>query len=331
MLNNCPKCGNTNRAGARFCGNCGATLTPPASSVSAAEVVDKAKEMASKAGAAVGPAAAKAGAVVGPAAAKAGAAVGPAAAKAGAAVVPAAKGAAAAVTPVAKEAAVKGWAGSKRGMSFFARVVTVGGRAAYSEVFGPLPAAHGQVATQPATSTVPAPIEPAAILFVISLLAGWAIFTLSELSRVIVIATIFVTLLVLSWLGIRRPYFTRMTFGGLVGRLRQRGQAPNVPIYKFRITEGTTGQPLDVVMVGERKASTEPGRSSGAIAQGALVELWGIRDPGQNELRAWKVETVDTSGQVVGTLTAPRLIPLTVALFLPAALLLLGWLVTLAR
>jgi len=249
--------------------------------------------------------------------------VGPAAAKAGAAVVPAAKGAAVAVTPVAKEAAVKGWAGSKRGMSFFARVVTVGGRAAYSEVFGPLPVAHGQVTTQPAASTVPAPVEPAAILFVISLLAGWAIFTLSELSRVIAIVAIFVVLLVLSWLGVRRPYLTRMTFGGLVGRLRRRGQSPNVPIYKFRIADGTTGQPLDVVMVGERKG--------GAISQGALVELWGIRDPGQNELRAWKVESVDASGQLVGTLTAPRLIPLTVVLFLPAVLLLLGWLVTLVR
>ncbi len=288
MSNQCPKCGHTNRSDAKFCGKCGATLSPPAPSVSAAEVADKAKEMAAKAGAVVGPAAAKAGA---------------------------------AIAPVAKEAAVKGWAGSKRGMSFFARVVTVGGRAAYSEIFGPLPAAHGQVTTPPTASTVPAPVEPAAILFVISLLAGWLIFALQGLSRAVAIAAIFVALLALSWLGIRRPYFTRMTFSGLVGRLRRRGQAPQVPIYRFRITEGTSGQPLDVLMVGERK-----GR---AISQGALVELWGIRDPGRNELRAWKVETVDASGQPVGALTAPRLIPLTVALFLPALLILVVWLLTL--
>ena len=288
MSNNCSQCGHINRDAARFCAQCGATLTPPAASVSAAEVAEKAKEMAAKVGAAVGPAAAKAGA---------------------------------AVAPVAKGAVVKGWAGSKRGMSFFARVVTVGGRAAYSEIFSPLPVAHGQISTPPAASTVLAPVEPAAILFVVSLLAGWLIFILPELSRAISIAVIFVVLLVLSWLGMRRPYFTRMTFSGLAARLRRRGQAPTVPIYKFRISEGATGQPLDVIMVGERK-----GR---AISQGALVELWGIRDPGRNELRTWRVETVDVSGQLVGTLTAPRLIPLTVALFLPALLILIVWLITL--
>ena len=205
MSNNCPKCGHINRDVARFCAQCGATLTPPAPSVSAAEVAEKAKEMAAKVGAAVGPAAAKAGA---------------------------------AVAPVAKEAVVKGWAGSKRGMSFFARVVTVGGRAAYSEVFSPFPIARGQVATPPAESTVPVPVEPAAILFVISLLAGWLIFALPGLSRGISIAVIFAALLVLSWMGVRRPYFTRMTFSGLLARLRRRGQAPRVPIYKFRISEG---------------------------------------------------------------------------------------------
>lgn len=276
MSNQCPKCGHTNRPDAKFCAKCGGTLTLAGPSVSAAEVADKAKEIAAKAGAAI--------------------------------------------APVAKEAAIKGWAGSKRGMSFFARMVTVGGRAAYSEIFRPLPAAHGQVNTPPTASTVPASVEPAAILFVISLLAGWLVFALHGLSRAVAIAAIFVVLLALSWLGIRRPYFTRMTFGGLVGRLRKRGQAPQVPIYRFRVTEAS-GQPLDVLMVGERK-----GR---AISQGALVELWGIRDPGRNELRAWRIETVDASGQPVDVLTAPRLIPLTVALFLPAFLILLVWIITL--
>jgi hypothetical protein len=252
-------------------------------------------------------------------AAKAGAVIGPAAAKAGAVVVPAAKEAAAAVAPVAKEAAVKGWAGSRRGMSFFARVMTVGGRAAYSEVFSPLPATRGQVAAPPTASTIPAPVEPAAVaLFVISLLAAWLVFSLPDLSRVVAIAGIFVVLLALSWLGVRRPYFTRLTFDGLLARLRRRGTAPHVPVYRFRITEGTTGQPLDIVMVGERKG--------GDVPSGALVELWGIRSTRKGELRAWKIQIVDASGQPLGTVTAPRLIPLSVALFLPAILILLVWL-----
>jgi len=252
-------------------------------------------------------------------AAKAGAVIGPAAAKAGAAVVPAAKEAAAAVAPVAKEAAVKGWAGSKRGMSLFARVMTVGGRATYSEVFSPLPATRGQVTISPTASTAPAPVEPAAVaFFIISLLAAWLVFTLPGLSRIVTIAGIFILLLALSWLGVRQPYFTRITFDGLLSRLRRRGPVPQVPVYKFRITEGMTGQPLGVVMIGERKG--------GDILQGALVELWGIRAPKQNELRAWKVQVVDASGQPLGTVTAPRLIPLSVALFLPAILILLVWL-----
>lgn len=304
--NNCPKCGHTNRSGARFCAGCGATLAPPDSSVSSDEVAEKVKQAASKAGAAVGPAASKAAS---------------SASKAGKAVAPVAKDAAAAVTPVAKEAAAKGWAGSKRGMGLFARIMTMGGRAAYSEVFSPLPAARGQVTTQPTTSTVPTPIDPAALLFVLSLFVGWSIFSLTMLNQAIALGTIFVVLLLLSWLGIRRPFFTKLTFSGLLDRLRRRGQTPQAPILKFRIKESASGQPLDVAMLGERDGAP--------IVQGSLVELWGIHEPGQNQLRAWKAEIADASGQIVGSVTTPRLLPLTVALFVPAFLLLLVWLVTL--
>ena len=238
------------------------------------------------------------------------AAVGPAVAKAGAA-----------IAPVAKQAAAKGWAGSKRGVGFLARVFTIGGRAAYSEVFGSLPTASGQVAAPPNEAAVAEPIETAALVFVLALLGGWLAFTLPPRGTAIVVIAAPLVLLVLSWLGFRRPYFTKMTFTGLAGRMRNRGRARQVPIYKFQVYEQTTGQPLDVVMVGPRQG--------GALAPGANVHLWGIRHPGRNELRTWRVEAVDATGKPLGLLTAPRLIPLTVALFLPSILLLLVWLITL--
>jgi hypothetical protein len=234
--------------------------------------------------------------------------VGPAAAKAGAA-----------LAPVAKQAAAKGWAGSKRGMSFLARIVTVGGRAAYAELFGPLPAAGGQVTSPASAATVPTPFEFAALLFAVVLLGEWLVFALPPVTQGIVIVASPIVLLLLSWLGLRRPYFTVMTLTGLIGRLRNRGRALQTPIYKFQVVERAGGQPLDVVMIGPQKGS--------GVAPGATVELWGIRHPGRNELRAWRVASMDAGGQSRGVLTVPRLIPLTVALFLPVIVVLLTWLV----
>ena len=282
MANRCPKCGQDNRPDARFCAVCGG---PIAGSANAGGGVQQNTPIPP---AAVVPAVAKAGA---------------------------------AIAPVAKQAAAKGWAGSKRGVGFLARVFTIGGRAAYSEVFGSLPTASGQVAALANEAAVAEPIEPAALAFVLALLGGWLAFTLPPRGTAIVVIAAPLVLLVLSWLGFRRPYFTKMTFTGLASRMRNRGRARQVPIYKFQIYEEVTGQPLDVVIIGPRQGS--------ALAPGANVHLWGIRHPDRNELRAWRVEAVDATGKPLGVLAAPRLIPLTVALFLPSILLLLVWLITL--
>lgn len=282
MTNSCPKCGQDNRPGARFCAVCGAPLAAPAGGSTPAP----------------------------PAGGAPAAALGPALAQAGAA-----------LAPVAKEAAVKGWTGSKRGMNFLARVFTGGGRAAYSEVFGPLPVAGGQVTAAPAETLVPAPVEPAALIFVLVFLAGWLVFALPSVACAVTIISLPILLLVLSWLGVRRPYFTALTFTGLIGRLRNRGQVLRVPLYKFQVADRASGQQLDVVMIGPRRGNPP--------IPGATVELWGIRHPGRNELRAWRAESVDAVGQPIGVLTAPRLVPLVVALFLPALLFLLVWLLTL--
>jgi hypothetical protein len=255
------------------------SATPAAAPPSTADLGKQVKDAAARAGAVLGPAAAKAGAVM---------------------------------APVAKQAAAKGWAGSVRGMSFLAHVATVGGRAAYSEVFGPLSVAGGQVISAPTTTAVPAPVEPAAIFFVLSFPVGLLILTLPAAGWLIL--AVFAVLLALSWLGVRRPYFTKMTFTGLAARLRNRGRTPFVPIYRFQVADRATGQPLDVVMIGPRAGDD--------VVVAATVALWGIRHPDRNELRAWRVENLDAAGLPVGVLTAPRLMPLTVALCLPAVLML---------
>ena len=281
MTNFCPKCGHGNRDEARFCAGCGGPLTPPSQPPAkpVVEAAEKVKEVASKAGEILGPKAAQAGA---------------------------------AVAPIAREAAAKSWESSKKGMSFFARVMTGGGRAAYTEIFHPLPVAGGRVLTPPSSTTVPVPVEGAALLFVAVLLFGWLVFLLPPWGIVGALAGVCVLLLVLSWLGVRRPYFSKLTFSGLWDRILRRGQASQVPLYKFQVQDASGGQPLNVVMLGQRQG--------GQLAQGAQVQLWGILDKGRNELRAWKIETLDAAGQPV-TITAPKLIPLTVALFLPPVLM----------
>jgi hypothetical protein len=281
----CPSCGHTNRDTAKFCSGCGGDLAAIPQALPKA--VDRVKEAAAKAGAVVGPAAAKAGA---------------------------------AVAPVAKEAAIKSWKGSKKGMGFMARTLTGGGKAAYTEVFSPQPYVEGQVLTAPASGSVPAPIEVGALLFVAALLLGWLIFLLEQWWYIAAaLAGTYIVLLVLSWLGLRQPFFTRMTFSGLWSRLfRRSGQ---VPIYKFRVQDRISGQPVDVVMVGPQKGHR--------MAPGNNVRVWGLPDKGRNELRAWKVEALDAAGQTFAFLTVPRLIPLVVALFLPPTLILITWIVIL--
>ena len=61
---------------------------------------------------------------------------------------------------------------------------------------------------------------------------------------------------------------------------------------------------------------------AGALAANTYVRVYGIFSADATTLRAWKVVTIDRSGRLAGALTAPRLMPLVVALFLPLVLVL---------
>ena len=293
MTTPCTICGHYNRSTAKFCGKCGATIvayTPPATTSppgTGPGVGDKAKDVANRVGAVAGPAMVKAGA---------------------------------AVAPVARGVAEKGWQGSKKGMGVAARIVTGGGRAAYSEAFNPHPYVTGRVSTVTPTTLIPFPLEWAFILFVLSLGAIWFLFALSDVATGVTMGAIFLLLLLLSWFGIRRPFFTRLTFDGLLARIRPK-RPQQVPQHRFQIIDDSTHQPLEVVMVGHHQGTL--------VSPGDSVALWGIRDASRNELRAWKVQSTHPTGQQAHAIVVPRLFPLTVALFLPIGVSLLVWLLSL--
>jgi hypothetical protein len=218
-----------------------------------------------------------------------------------------------AMTPAARAAAQRGWALSKKGMSGFARLVTLGGRAAYSEFFAPQPMAEGQATTHPQEDSVPTPVEMGAFFFVAVLFLGWLVFLLPAWYYIaLAFAGLGLLLLAVNFLGLRRPFFTRMTFARLFRRSRQ------VPQLRFQMQDQLTGGPLNVVIVGSRLGGT--------VGAGNLVRAYGVFDRGRNELRAWKVEVFSPQGQYAGTVKAPRLVPLPAALLLPLALYVLGWL-----
>jgi hypothetical protein len=270
---NCPRCGRPNRATARFCVACGATLAGAASPaspppVSAAGVAGRARDVAAQA--------------------------------------------AQAAAPVAREAAQRSWQASRQGMGWLARLVTAGGRAAYTEVVSPQPVFAGQVISPPVDDWAPLPVEGAAIAFVACLLLGWLVFLLPNWwQEALVILALGLVLLALNFAGLRRPTFTRLTWSRL---LRQARQTPRL---RCQVREHATNQVANLTMLGPR--------SSGQVFQGADLLAYGMHHPQQGEVRAWKLDLAGAAGPVV--VVAPRLVPLSVALLLVPILLGLAWLV----
>lgn len=217
-----------------------------------------------------------------------------------------------AAAPLAHQAAHQSWQASRQGMGWLARLTTGGGRAAFTELVSPQPAVVGQVVSSPMEDWIPAPIEGGAITFVLCLLLSWLVFLLPvwwyEVLGILALAFL---LLALNFAGVRRPAFTRMMWGRLLRRAKQ------VPRLRFQVRDQATDQVVTLTVVGPR--------TGGQVAPGDDLLAYGVHYPGSNEVRAWKLDL--GGAQSTGVMTAPRLIPLTVALLLIPALLGLVWLV----
>jgi len=328
----CPICGISNRDGATFCGSCGTKLSPPSISPAAPgpRQPPSVPPVASPPPAAAPPPPAYSQSQWPASQVPAGpqsyspqpvAPQAPAGYPQGSGVaIPTPPAPAAAIaTQTAKAAAAKSWEVTKQGMNLVTRLVTGGGRAAYTELFKPVPVIKGYVVSPPATASVPSPLEPAAFLFVAVLLLGWFILALPKgWIGALVLLVAWIGLLALNRLGVRRPFFSRLTLMRLRSLLgdKAKGQAQQV---RFTVNNYDTNQPVDVVVVGARQG-WPPNR-------GYWVQVWGFPDNSRNEVRGWQVEVVDSGGQRVGVYAAHRLMPLTVALFLPLTLVTLAFVV----
>jgi hypothetical protein len=224
--------------------------------------------------------------------------------------------AAAAAAPIARAAGGAAWQASKKGMSWFAKLVTLGGRAAYTEVFNPPSIVEGQVVGLSPQANTPAPIEPSAFVFALSFLIWPLVFLVKDWpTQLAILAGVTVLLLALNFAGLRWPAFTRLTFGRLFGRYPQGA----VPEMRFQVNDGQKGI-VNVRVVGGRRETV-------LLAVSHLVRVYGMPEPGRNEVRAWKIEVYAASGQPLGITTAPRTLPLFAMLFTPTVLLFVVWLI----
>lgn len=211
--------------------------------------------------------------------------------------------------PVVKDVAAKSWQVSRREMGRLAGILTLGGRAAYTEIASPQPALEGFVVSLPNPAWSPAVREPAAYLFLAALPAIWLLLLLQPSVGLLVWLGLLVALLVLAWYGARRPYFSRLSFRGLWQRIRRQSKPTAGLTFHVQRRDPAGASPVTVTMLGY-----DP---QGALAGNTFVRIYGIFSTDGATLRAWKVLTIDNSGRLAGALTAPRLVPLVVSLFLP--------------
>lgn len=194
-----------------------------------------------------------------------------------------------------------------------ARIVTLGGRAAYADLIAAEPIASGQVASTPNPQQYAfAPIESGCFLWGLAwLLVGLLVWALpKEWWAVLIFFALYMIVLFLSWIGLRRPYFTRMTLSTLWNLATTRGRGVQ-PQMGFTLNTFDNRQ-VFVTMMGPIKGLTQ----ATTPQPGHFVQVWGI--PEGPTIRAWKLEFLQVNGQPASVwLSVPRLIPLTASLLLP--------------
>lgn len=215
----------------------------------------------------------------------------------------------ASVAPVVIDTAAKSWQVSRREMGRLAGILTLGGRAAYTEIASPQPALEGFVVSPPNPAWSSPIREPAAYLFLAALLAVWLLLLLPPLGSLLAWLGLLVALLAFAWYGARRPYFSRLSFHGLWQRMRRRPKPVAQLTFHVQRHSPAGASPVTVTVLGY-----DP---QGALAANTFVRVYGIFSADGATLRAWKVLTIDNGGRLAGALTAPRLMPLVVTFFLP--------------
>jgi len=295
----CPKCKTPNRSTARFCGKCGATLAgalpptvpavQPAALQSAAPVMPQyAPQFPAPFDAAQG----KPQQLAPP--------------------VPVAQ----TVMPRVSAAIGKGCGAAFHSI---ARLFTRGGRAAYADLIAPEVVASGLVVSQPSVQNVSSPIEGGCFVWAGAWLLGALLLLVKDWWGIVIFIVLYLLLFALSWVGLRRPFFSRLTASTLANLFTGSGRGKQNQL-EFALNTQNQGQVIVTMVgsVGGLTAQTMP-------QQQHAVQLWGIRT-GAKTIRAWKLGFLGLDYKPANVeLSTARLIPLTAALFIPVTFWLVIW------
>jgi hypothetical protein len=138
---------------------------------------------------------------------------------------------------------------------------------------------------------------------------------------VAIFVVLYMVLFVLSWIGVRRPYFSRLTLNSVLNLITGRGRGKQNQL-EFALNTQNQEQ-IIVTMVGSIQglaAQTMPQPQH-------AVELWGIRT-GPKTIHAWKLGFLGLDYKPAGVeLSTARLIPLTAALFIPVTFWFAIWVI----
>jgi len=202
-----------------------------------------------------------------------------------------------------------------------ARLLTLGGRAAYADLLSPEPTATGMIVSPVERRSIPTPVEFGCLVWGLAwVVLGLLVWLFNQYAWGVpaLFALVFLGLLVSSWLGLRRPYFSTLAPSLVTSLLRSQGRGTQE---QMRFTLQDQQGQVFVTLIG-----TLRGLSQNTMPQpGHIVRVWGIR--AGSTVRAWKLQFLNTDySPTTVTLSTARLFPLVATLFIPALVWLLLWL-----
>jgi hypothetical protein len=179
--------------------------------------------------------------------------------------------------------------------------------------------ASGLVVSQPSVQNVSSPIEGGCFVWVGAWLLGALLLLVKDWWGIVIFIVLYLLLFGLSWVGLRRPFFSRLTVNTLVNLLtgRERGKQSQL---EFALNTQNQGQVIVTLVgpIGGLTAQTMP-------QQQHAVQLWGIHT-GAKTIRAWKLGFLGLDYKPASVeLSTARLIPLTAALFIPVTVWFVIW------
>lgn len=201
--------------------------------------------------------------------------------------------------------------------------LTLGGRAAYADLFDSKEHTRGQVLTLE-RKLVPARVEPGFILWLLAWVGFSLLLFLPPVWSMASFLLLLLVLIALALPGWRFLGFSRAsaeTLYHLARRFKRGTQLQTLFVaqttngHQTIVLRGTLQGTMQQQVNGKSKIVPYSGADK-TLAVNHLVRVWGMSEG--NILRAWKLEFLEVNGTPAQVwLSAPRVMPLTAALFIP--------------